>query len=302
MILGYSSNAFKRHSIFEAVEKIGRLGFRGIEIMCKPPHVHPSVCGEKEWPRLKASVQAMGLKVINLNSSTVFSIGNGHPASEKGSPEETPEERISHALRSLRLASYLGCRNISIPTGTPPRNLTRQGFLSLFHRRLEKVLPLAEELGVDVLVEPEPGLLGENFRHFQAFVEEARSPSLGVNFDIGHFYCLGEDPSASFERLFPWVGHVHLDDIAPSRIHNHLIPGRGVIDFLKVFKTMARLGYDRDICLELYTYPDTPVEAGREALDHVLPLFEAAGLRLEGVMQRSGAGDQGSDPPPARGD
>jgi len=102
-----------------------------------------------------------------------------------------------------------------------------------------------------------------------------------VNFDIGHFYCLGEDPSACFEQMFRWVGHVHLDDIAQTRIHNHLIPGRGVIDFLGIFKTMARLGYDRDICLELYTYLDTPVEAGREALDFVLPLFESAGLRLE---------------------
>ena len=42
LILGYSSNAFKKHSIYEAVEKIGRLGFRGIEIMCKRPHVHAS--------------------------------------------------------------------------------------------------------------------------------------------------------------------------------------------------------------------------------------------------------------------
>jgi sugar phosphate isomerase/epimerase len=286
LILGYSSNAFKRHSIFEAVEEIGRLGFRGIEIMCKRPHAHAPDFGEAEWPRLGACIEAEGLKVINLNCSTLFSTEDGPSASREGAPEETPEERIAHTLRSLRLASYLGCRNISIPTGTPPRNLTRQGFLSLFHRRLEQVLSLAEELGVEVLVEPEPGLLGENYRHFRAFVEEARSPALGVNFDIGHFYCLGEDPSASFESLFPRIRHVHLDDIAPSRVHNHLIPGRGGIDFLETFKTMARLGYDRDICLELYTYLDTPVEAGREALDYVLPLFEAAGLKLEGRPAR----------------
>jgi sugar phosphate isomerase/epimerase len=294
LILGYSSNAFKKHSIFEAVERIGRLGFRGIEIMCKRPHVHSPDFGEQEWPRLKASIEEKSLKVINLNCLTLFGGEDGHPFSQTGSPEGALADRITHTLRSLRLASYLGCRNISIPTGTPPKNLSRDGFLDLFHRRLEEVIPLAEELEVEVLLEPEPGLAGDNFGHFNAFMEEVESSVVGVNFDIGHFYCLGEDPSVSFEKLCRWIGHVHLDDIAPSRIHNHLIPGRGAIDFLEVFKTMARVGYDRDICLELYTYLDTPVEAGREALDYILPVFEEAGLKLEG--QGTGNRGQGSGP------
>jgi sugar phosphate isomerase/epimerase len=281
LILGYSSNAFKKHSIYDAVEKIGRLGFRGIEIMCKRPHVHASEFGEAEWPRLKSCVEGKNLKVINLNCSTLFALENGDSSLPAGMPEEDLKARVSHTKQSLRLAAYLGCRNISIPTGTPPQDLTRDAFKTLFRERLEKVLPLAEELGVDVLVEPEPGLLGENLGHFKAFIEEVQSPVLGVNFDIGHFFCLGEDPSAAFEQIFPRVGHVHLDDIAKSRIHNHLIPGRGVIDFLEVFKVMARMGYDRDICLELYTYLDTPVEAGEEALEYILPVFEQAGLTLE---------------------
>jgi sugar phosphate isomerase/epimerase len=282
LILGYSSNAFKKHSIYEAIEKIGGLGFRGIEIMCKRPHVHALDFGEDEWPRLKSQIDSEGLKVINLNCSTLFALGNGDPCMPAHVLEEDLEDRVAHTLQSLRLAAHLGCRNISIPTGTPPQHLTREEFKTLFLQRLETVLPLAESLDVDVLVEPEPGLLGANYGHFKAFIEEAQSPVLGVNFDIGHAYCLGEDPAAALERMFDRVGHVHLDDIAPSRIHNHLIPGRGAIDFLDIFKTMARLGYDRDICLELYTYLDTPVEAGEEALDYILPLFEEAGLRLEG--------------------
>ena len=281
MILGYSSNAFKKHSIFEAVAKIAGLGFRGIEIMCKRPHVHSPDFGEEEWPRLKACIEEKSLKVINLNCLTLFGAGDGDRSSPTGHQEEDLRDRIDHALQSLRLASYMGCRNISIPSGTPPRDLSREGFKHLFHRRLEKVLPLAEELDVGVLLEPEPGLAGENYDHFKALLAEVKSPALGVNFDIGHLYCLGEDPSASFERMFHWIGHVHLEDIAQSRMHNHLIPGRGVIDFLEVFKTMERLGYDRDICLELYTYLDTPVEAGQEALNYILPVFEAAGLELE---------------------
>ena len=281
MILGYSSNAFKKHSIFEAVDKIARLGFRGIEIMCKRPHVHSPDFAEEEWPRLKACIEEKGLKVINLNCLTLFEVGDGDRSPPTGYPGADLRERIDYTSQCLRLASYMGCRNISIPSGTPPTDLSREDFMTLFNRRLEEVLPLAEALGVGILLEPEPGLAGGNYDHFKALLAEEKSPALGVNFDIGPLYCLGEDPSASFEQMFQWIGHVHLDDIARSRMHNHLIPGRGVIDFLEVFKTMERLGYDRDICLELYTYLDTPVEAGQEALNYILPVFEAAGLQLE---------------------
>lgn len=57
---------------------------------------------------------------------------------------------------------------------------------------------------------------------------------------------------------------------------------------------MARLGYDRDICLELYTYLDTPVEAGRVALEYILPVVEAAGLKLEGQPVRGSVPGDGT--------
>ena len=84
----------------------------------------------------------------------------------------------------------------------------------------------------------------------------------------------------ALEELFEWVGHMHVEDIAPTREHNHLITGQGAIDFAAVFEAMARLGYDGDISLELYPYVDTPDEAGEESLKHLLPIFSAAGLSV----------------------
>jgi len=103
---------------------------------------------------------------------------------------------------------------------------------------------------------------------------------VGLNFDIGHFYCAGEDPAAAFETLFEWVGHVHLEDIAPTRVHNHLIVGLGAIDFPSVFDAMRRLGYKGDISLELYPYTDRPEAAGAESLERIRPLMTAAGLEI----------------------
>ena len=87
----------------------------------------------------------------------------------------------------------------------------------MFHRGLERVVPLAEDLEVKILIEPEPELLMENTVEFKSFIKDVKSAAVGLNFDIGHFFCAGEDPAAAFEELFEWVGHVHLEDIAAGR-------------------------------------------------------------------------------------
>jgi sugar phosphate isomerase/epimerase len=287
VIFGYSTNAFVKSSVFQAVEKIARLGFRGVEIMCDRPHLYPPDFGPQEMARLQRLIQSHGLRVTNLNSFTLFAVGDTYLPSWIEPERERREIRIRHTLDCLRLAHVLGCGNISVPPGGPLGGLSRKEAFRLFHEGLERVAPVAEDLGVKVLVEPEPDLLMENTGQFRAFMREVRSPAVGLNFDMGHFFCAGEDPSAAFEELLPWVGHVHLEDIASSRVHKHLIPGRGAIPFLEVLRTMVRLGYRGDISLELYPYVDMPEEAGRESLQYLRPIFREAGLEVGPLSPQS---------------
>ena len=280
MILGYSTNAFVKFSVFEAVEKIGRLGFGGVEIMCDRPHLYPPDYGEENLTRLKTLIDDQGLKVTNLNSFTLFAVGDTYLPSWIEPQEERREIRIQHTLQCLKVADFFGCKNISVPPGGPVGEISREKAMTLFHLGLERVAPLAQELDIKILVEPEPDLLMENTREFKEFIADVKSPAIGVNFDIGHFFCAGEDPSEAFEELFEWIGHVHLEDIASNRAHNHLILGRGAIQFQEVFKTMINLGYEGDISLELYPYVDTPEEAGRESLEYLRALLQDVGLDL----------------------
>ena len=280
MILGYSTNAFVRFSVFEAVEKIGRLGFGGVEIMCDRPHLYPPDYDEKNLTRLKTLIDDQGLKVTNLNSFTLFAVGDTYLPSWIEPREERREIRIQHTLQCLKVADFFGCKNISVPPGGPVGEISREKAMTLFHRGLERVAPLAQELDIKILVEPEPDLLMENTREFKEFIVDVKSPAIGVNFDIGHFFCAGEDPSEAFEELFEWTGHVHLEDIASNRAHNHLVLGHGAIQFQEVFKTMINLGYEGDVSLELYPYVDIPEEAGRESLNYLRALQQQSGLDL----------------------
>lgn len=281
MIFGYSTNAFKKFTLVDALEKISHLGFKGVEIMGDRPHLYPPDYGESEIKRLNESIRKTDLKVTNLNSFTLFAVGDTYLPSWIEPEKERREIRIRHTLDSLKVAKQLGCANISIPPGGPLDGISRAQAMRLFHRGLEKVTPLAEELDMKLLVEPEPDLMIETTAQFKDFIADVESTSIGINFDIGHFFCAGEDPQAAFEELYQWVGHVHIEDIASSREHNHLIAGRGAIQFKSVFESMVRLGYRGDISLELYPYVNTPEEAGLESLDYLRPIFEETGLSIE---------------------
>jgi sugar phosphate isomerase/epimerase len=281
MIIGYSTNAFVKFSVFEAVEKIGRLGFRGVEIMCDRPHLYPPDFDEENLTRLKTLIDAQGLIVTNLNSFTLFAVGDTYLPSWIEPQEERREIRIQHTLQCLKVADFFGCKNISVPPGGPVGEISRKKAMALFHQGLEMVAPLAQELDIMILVEPEPDLLMENTREFKEFIVDVRSPAIGVNFDIGHFFCAGEDPSGAFEELFEWIGHVHLEDIASSREHNHLILGHGAIQFPEIFETMLRLEYQGNVSLELYPYVDEPEKAGRESLEYLRSLLKETGIQLD---------------------
>jgi sugar phosphate isomerase/epimerase len=281
MVFGYSTNAFVKFSLVEAIKRIAKLGFLGLEIMCDRPHLYPQDFSEKDLAEIKKLIDGYNLKITNLNSFTLFAVGDTYLPSWIEPEAERREIRIRHTLNCIKIADALGCKNISVPPGGPLNSASRQDCISLFHRGLEKVIPLAEELGVKILVEPEPELLIENSKEFKSFIRDVRSKSVGLNFDMGHFYCAGEDPTVAFEELFQWIGHVHLEDIAQSRTHNHLIAGHGKIRFLEIFKTMVRLNYQGDISLELYPYVDMPEKAGRESLEFLRPVFQEAGLTIE---------------------
>jgi len=134
---------------------------------------------------------------------------------------------------------------------------------------------LAGRLGVLLLIEPEPGLLIERFDQYLEFSRRVDSPWLGLNFDIGHAYCMGEEPQDWIPRMATHTKHYHLEDIAATREHRHLVPGGGAIDLPAVLREIINTGYQGWVTVELYPYLDDPDEAGREAKEFI----EGLGIR-----------------------
>src|SRR5690349_21593071 len=96
---------------------------------------------------------------------------------------------------ALTLARELGAPCITTEPGGPVEpGASWSAALRLFVEMIKPVAEHAEKEGVLLLVEPEPGLLIEKADQFLEFMQHIDSPAVGLNFDIGHSYCVGDNP------------------------------------------------------------------------------------------------------------
>ena len=282
MKLAFSTNAFKKYSLEESIRLIKEIGYEGVEILCDIPHAYPPHLKEEHIVSIKETVSENKIEISNLNAFTLYAITDVYHPSWIENDDRLRELRIQHTNNCLNLARKIGAKNISTEPGGPVDlrnktiNLSNSGsndksngqydiqkLQDVFSEGITRSAKIAEEYNVKILVEPEPGLLIENSKQFLRFLKNIESDCVGLNFDIGHFFCVREEPVDLIYDLAEYIGHFHLADIAHTRVHNHLIPGHGAINFLSILKAISEIDYNGFITVELYPYQNDPVYAAR---------------------------------------
>ncbi|MDA8306197.1 MAG: sugar phosphate isomerase/epimerase [Deltaproteobacteria bacterium] len=267
MKLAFSSNAFVRYTLLETIRLLAETGYRGIEIMADVPHAYPPNLGPSEVGEIRSALERYRMEISNVSSFMLRAIGDiYHPSWIEADPE-LRNKRIEHTINSIELAHSLGAQTISTGPGGPLDGMEPERAIKLFRDGLRQIEAIAGKKNVRVLIEPEPELMIENGAQFKEFCKELDPEIFGLNFDIGHFFCVGEDPAAMIVELKDYIGHFHIEDIGLSRVHHHLLLGDGALDFAGIFDAMERIGYNDFVTVELYTYEDRPVEAARHAID-----------------------------------
>ena len=273
MKFAFSSNAYRNYSIEECINSIHSAGYDSIEIMCDQPHAFPPL-SDKKIQSITDCLKKNSMSISNLNGFMMTAIEDFHHPSWIEESKNYRQQRIEHTKNCLYLASLLDAKSVSTEPGGPKTNQSSEKELEIFQEGLLEVLPLAEDLGVHLLIEPEPELLIENSSQFVRFIEKFDSKYLGLNFDIGHFFCVNEDPEKLILTLHDYIKHIHLEDIAYSKKHYHLIPGHGAIDFKKIFTSLNSINYTGYVTVELYPYQNNPQDAAIESMIYLKSLIE----------------------------
>jgi sugar phosphate isomerase/epimerase len=270
----FSTNAYLKFSFAEATRRLAAIGYPAVEIMADVPHAWPAYLLDEQKEGICENLAKHHLAISNINAFMMNAINDPrqrywHPSWIE--PDRHYRQiRIDHTCRALTLARELGAPCITTEPGGPVEpGASWSAALKLFVEMLKPVAEHAEKEGVPLLVEPEPGLLIETAEQFEEFMKHIDSPLIGLNFDIGHMYCVGDEPAPTVHRLAKWIRHVHLEDIAATRVHHHLVPGEGAIDFKSTLQALRDIDYTGWVTIELYPYVDDPDAAARTALERV---------------------------------
>jgi sugar phosphate isomerase/epimerase len=275
--LAFSSNAFKKNTLDEAISAIGQIGYAGVEIMADVPHAYPPRLPAEQVASLKSRIAETGMNVSNINAFTLFACGDTYHPTWIEDDSAARQRRIEHTLAAIDLAAMVGAGTVSLQPGGPMigTDLTRAVAGERFAEGLARVLPAARRHGVILAIEPEPGLFIQTAGEYLEFKQEyfRHEESVKMNCDIGHLFCVGDDPAQVIGAMSDQLAHVHLEDIGANRVHQHLTPGKGVIDFPRVFAALDEVKYPGWVTVELYPYETSADGVARRAFDHLTPML-----------------------------
>jgi len=269
MKLAFSTNAYTKFDLTDAIRGIKRAGFDGVEILADVPHAYPDAIDDALVANVKRALDETKLAVSNINCNCSFGYWKDAPPEPYFEPSlisPNPQhraDRIRLILKTLDFAKTIGAPNISITSGRclggmPPDRAARQ-----FADSIKPILDRAGTLDVKVGIECEPGLYLEYVAELREWIDRLSWPGLGANLDIGHSQVIGESIPGVVRMLGDRIWNLHVEDI-PGRKHYHMIPGEGTLDWNALIKALREIGYDRFLTVELYTHTEIRKTRRRE--------------------------------------
>jgi len=279
MRLAFSTNAYLKHPFDEAASRIASLGYEGLELLADVPHAWPAGLLDAQKRDILKAMERTRLAFSNINAFMMNAVNDRrqpywHPSFIEPEPHYR-QVRIDHTKRALDLCAELRAPHITTEPGGPlAPGQPRREAIDLFIEVLKPLAQHAHDLGTLLLIEPEPGLLLETTDQYLEVAERLNAPSIGLNFDVGHAFCVREDLPRAIAKLARHIRHYHVEDIAADRVHHHLVPGTGAIDFTAVVAAIRATGYDGWLTVELYPFLDDPDAAARTAIEVLRPLIQ----------------------------
>ena len=267
-IAAVNSNCYHGFSLEDAAAGIRAAGFHYIELTATKgwtEHVFPDM----SFARLDAVRDLLEEKEL-----VPFAL-SGH--CNLMDPQRRPD-----FVRNIRLAEFFGCDYIVSSVGEAHLKDARVADDETVARVLLELVPELERRGL-VLVLETHGDHGTGAR-LAPIVRRVNSELVRLNYDTANviFYG-GADPCEDLAGCVREVGYMHLKDKAGAdREWNFPAPGKGRVDFPRIFRILEESGNDCPLSVEIEFTQQGPkdlAEVDRAVADSAA-FLKAQGFRL----------------------
>lgn len=217
------------------------------------------------WPVFRKEVESHGKVIPMLCCSPDFT----HPDAA------FREKEIAKQKGWIKMTHVLGGSYCRVLSGQRRPELTEEEGIELAAECIKACLPLAEELGITLILEnhykddfweyPE---FAQQMDIFCKLVERIEHPNFGVNYDPSNTFLAGEDPLELLYRVSDRVVTMHASDryliegtiedlrkeeggaVGYAKRLSHGEIGKGLNDYDAIFKELKRVGFDGWISIE----------------------------------------------------
>lgn len=267
MRLSVSTFVYFNYSLAEAIKRIIRCGYEGVEIWGGRPHAYRKDLSPTEIQALRdlmaeEGVAASGFIPAQFRYPTNLCIAN----------ERIRQDSIAYLKESIETAKALGAPLVSLCPGHSLYGQSKEDAWERLKDSLRTLNGFASQRGVRLVVEPADKYetdLVQTTDDVLRLLDELGLEDMGVVLDTGHAYVVGEELPQVVKRLGKALHHVHIGDNHGQR-DEHLVPGQGTINFAPLMATLREVGYEGYLVAELsFDYILDPDSAIREALERM---------------------------------
>ncbi|MEU1970816.1 EboA domain-containing protein [Microbacterium sp. NPDC019599] len=248
---GYGTNGFADHTLTDALDIIADSGYDAVALTLGHPHLDPFAA---DW---RAQAERLAANLERLRFRVVVETGARYLLDpwRKHRPtlvDRDAGSRVAFLQRAIEFAEILRADCVSLWSGVLPDDVDATEGWELLVSRLATIVSFAEERGVVVSVEPEPGMLVETVTDALRLRAELGDPELlGITVDLGH--CVAVEPEGvvgALRQAGAALRNVQVDDMLPG-VHEHLELGCGALDLVGAIETLRELGYTGIAAVEL---------------------------------------------------
>lgn len=253
MLLGYNTNGLQNHRLEDALHLLADHGYRAVALTLDTCHLDPFQVTAREIDATAALLERLGLQPsIETGARYVLDKTHKHEPTLMTRGDDARRRRLDFYERAARIGHDLGAGVLSFWAGVD--RSVGDDSRPWLESGVRQACEVVRAAGLRPALEPEPGMAVETVADFEVLCQAltgagAEPPELCL--DVGHLYVTGEgEPGEIIPGAGDRLAQVQLEDMRRG-VHEHLVPGRGDVDFGAVFQALAAINYAGPVCFEL---------------------------------------------------
>jgi L-ribulose-5-phosphate 3-epimerase len=255
----------RRFTAYDCLVHLAERGYRSVELMLIPGHYWPSLDDHAHERRaISRLLRERHLRILTLNQ----------PNLDINLSSSVPEMR-QHSCRvigeALRLAAEWNAMGVVVNPGkdNPVLPARPQDLRDWFRRSLDAIIPLAEQLGVQLIVKNHPLSYLHRADELAAFFDVYGWTGIGLGYDVANGAFSRENPHEALQCVTSRLRVVYAADTGLD-VFQHAPIGDGTVAFSKIAKTLRSLGYVGQTVLEILSDdPDRALSHGAQRLQEL---------------------------------